>query len=300
MSENLDDAAISESIRALQPLDVDLAATVLRETKQIMNDLGVVFFLRQGTCLGAIRDNGFISWDDDLDIGSVIGLHGLTERSIDRVVTSFRDNGYLATILRNAHFIFVALIKASVRLEWTCYKIFNDSIFHYPGVQIPLRLFTELKEIDFIGEKFLVPNPPEEYLRCKYGADWMTPKQNGYEKDIVQMVPQVALPGQAGGLRQFLTRQFLPWRAARLRVFDAEGEAVSGAEVVVVGLNCSRTNSQGYARFYLPCDDFYALVIRHGYHEEVLYEEKMTPGETYVYRPNPALATGRYFALTQE
>ena len=65
MAENLDDDAISESIRALQPLDVTLAATVLRETKQIMDDLGVVFFLRQRTCLGAIRDNGFISWDDD-------------------------------------------------------------------------------------------------------------------------------------------------------------------------------------------------------------------------------------------
>ena len=299
-SDGADEAALERSYAVLQPVDVATGERLLREAKQIMDQLGVVFFLRQGTCLGAIRDNGFIPWDDDLDLGSVLGLHGLTERSIDPVVAAFRDNGYFAKVESNDHYISVALMKSYTRMDWACHWIIDDSIFQYPGVRIPVRLLTQLKEIDFIGEKFLVPNPPEEYPRFKYGADWMTPKKTGYEKDILEMIPEATVPGHAGRLRQFLTKYILQSRAGRLRVLDHEGKPVTGAEVLVAGLGRSSTNKQGYAKLYLPCDDFYALVIKYGNHEEVLYQEKMTPRGTYVYRPDPLLPSGRLSALSPE
>jgi len=283
-----------------QPIDVAVAEEMLREAKQIMDQLEVVFFLRQGTCLGAVRDNELIPWDDDVDLGSVIGLNGLTERSIERVVAAFREIGYGVTVENLDHYIYVELKKSSMRMDWACYRIIDDNIFHYPGIRIPIRLFTELKEIEFIGEKFLVPNPPEEYLRIKYGPSWMTPKRREWVKDVVQMIPEMSVPGRAGKLRQLLTSHVLRWRAGRLSVLDDAGNPVAGADVVVTGLSQSKTNKQGYARFYLPCDDYYALVIRYGNHEEVLYEEKMTPGVTYVYRPDPLSASGRLGVLSRQ
>ena len=51
---------------------------------------------------------------------------------------------------------------------------------------MPATLFTHPREIEFLGEKFFVPNPPEEYLRLKYGAQWMVPRKAGeYEEDVV-------------------------------------------------------------------------------------------------------------------
>ena len=294
------DDVFETSYRALQPLDVTAAESMLKEAKEILDQLGVVFFLRHGTCLGAVRDGGFIPWDDDLDLGSVIGLHGLTETSIGSAVEAFRDRGYLARLEYSDHSVAVPIVKGATRIDWTCYRILADSIFQYPGVRVPVRLFTQLKEIDFVGEKFLVPNPPEEYLRFKYGPDWQTPKQTGYEKDIVRMIPEAPIPGRAGALKQFLVRRFLPWRAGTLRVLDREGNAVSGAEVVVAGLGLTKTDKAGYAKFYLPSDDFYALSIRYEGHDEVLYEEKMSPGGKYVYRADPLTTSGRLFALATE
>ena len=300
VSNGADESALERTYSDSRPIDAAVAKEMLKEAKQIMDQLGVVFFLRQGTCLGAVRDNELIPWDDDLDIGSVIGLNGLSERSIDRAVAAFRDNGYSADVQSNDHYIYVALMKSSIRMDWECFRIIDENIFHFPGIRFPIRLFTGLKEIEFIGEKFLVPNPSEEYLRIKYGPSWMTPKRREWMKDVVQMIPEASAPGHAGKLRQLLASHVLRWRAGRLRVLDDAGNPVAGADVVVAGLNRSKTNKQGYARFYLPCDDFYALVIKYGGYEEVLYEEKMIRGVTYVYRPDPLSASGRLGVLSRQ
>ncbi len=245
LSNAADESALEWTYSDSRPINVATAKEMLREAKQIMDQLEVVFFLRQGTCLGAIRDNELIPWDDDLDLGSVIGLHGLSERSIDRVVAAFRDNGYSIDVESYDHFIYVKLTKSSNRMDWNCYRIIDDNIFHYPGIQLPVRLFTELKEIEFIGEKFLVPNPPEEYLSTKYGPSWMTPKRREWVKDVVQMIPETSIPGRAGKLRQLLTSHILRWRAVRLRVLDDADNPVAGADVVFAGLSRSKTKQAG-------------------------------------------------------
>ena len=292
-SNGADLAALERSYAVAPPICVVTAEGLVREAKQIMDQLGVVFFLRQGTCLGAIRDKGFIPWDDDVDLGSIVGLHGVTEKTIDTVASAFRDNGYFAKIEHNEHYINVAMMKSSTRIDWASYRIIDDSIVHYPGVRIPAKLFTRLKEIDFVGAKYLVPNPPEEYLRLKYGAEWMTPKKlGGFEKDILEMILD-APPSDS-------SKRKLQWGTVKLKVLDHESKPVVGAEVRIAGVGRSRTNRLGYTKFYLPCDDWYALVIKYDNHEEVLYQEKMTRRQTYIYRPDPSIESGRLCVLSTE
>lgn len=41
---------------------------IFKEVKKICNDYNIPYYAIGGTCIGAIRHNGFIPWDDDLDI----------------------------------------------------------------------------------------------------------------------------------------------------------------------------------------------------------------------------------------
>ncbi len=288
----------------LKPMAMTAAEALLKEAKQILDQLGLVFFLRHGTCLGAVRDNAFIEWDDDLDIGSVIGLHGLTEELVRSAADVFTEHGFDARIEENELHVSVELEKSGTHLDWSCYRIIDDSIYQWPVVQIPVSLHTDLQEIDFLGAKFLVPNPPEEYLRLKYGPEWMIPKRAGrFEQQVLDLMAETTLPDGMMGLANKLEPQR---HTGSLKVLDREGRPVEGAEVslaattVLTGLDTSRTNTDGYVYFRLPGEAGYVVAVQYGDHKEILYVEHLAPGVDYVYKPDPQNPSGRADALIAE
>ena len=146
-----DEAALFESYGNPQQINPEIAKQLLKEAKGIVEQQGVSFFLRQGTCLGAVRDQAFIPWDDDLDLGCVIGLNGFTEDLIEPILDGFRDQGYFVSVESNDHWIAAGMIKSSLRVDLTFFRIIDDSIFHFPLIWMPARLFANLKEIEFAG-----------------------------------------------------------------------------------------------------------------------------------------------------
>ena len=299
--------------RTTPPMDVAIAEKLLLEVKEVMDRLGVQFFLRQGTCLGAVRDNAFIPWDDDLDVGVILGVNGFTEQSIKPLLAAFREIGFYVQSESSDSVIYASLLRDNIRADVMFHRVIDEQIYHWPGIWFPVALFNQLKEINFIGETFLVPNPPEEYLKIKYGPDWQTPKRFGYAKDVVDNLPTEHMPGFLERMKRTVSGFFYPGNVTRLRVLDNNGSPVEGANIRIVGLGSFETGKQGYAKLYLKTKGYassmgsvsdevgsvYAIVVSHGGHEEVLYEEILAPNRSYVYRPDPAQTEGRIFVLCQ-
>jgi hypothetical protein len=268
-----DQESLDFTLKYNPPMGVAAGERALKEAKKILDELGVTFLLSSGTCLGAVRDDALIPWDDDLDLISVIGADGFTEESVDAAVAAFREHGYFVSEMEGGTNRSFSMIKDYVRTGWECYRIVGESVWVYPMTEIPARLFLQPREITFLGERFLVPDPTEEYLRLKYGEEWQTPKRSGaYEIDVVDKVPGAEWSGSP----------------STLRVLDEEGRPVAGAEVVLVGGGRSETDERGYAEMILPGVDWYALVIRYPGHERVLYMEQLQPDKAYVYRADSA------------
>ena len=290
-----DNSSLEQSYQTLQPMETNNALAILGEAKKILDQLGVVFFLRQGTCLGAIRENGLIPWDDDLDLGSVIGLHGFNEEQVDLVILEFKKLGFSTNLEKYLDYLDVTMMKSNIRIDWTCYRIVDDSIIHFPGLPIPVQLVMKLKEIEFAGGSYLVPNPPEDYLLAKYGPNWKIPKRSGYEKDILAMIPdstnQERHPSIGKNSDSSMTK---------VRIFDENGEVVKDALVRVAKHGEFRTDEHGYAEFLLPEDNWYSLVINYNSHEEILYLERLSIGVTYTYKTDLLTKSGRTLVLSKE
>lgn len=267
-----------------QPVDAATADRLLAEVNQVMSENNAVFFLRQGTCLGIVRDGKLIPWDDDIDIGSIYGFHGFSEETIASTVPKFKESGFLIRITRNDYNKCVTFIKDSMRIDWGCYWVIDDAIVMYPAIRIPVHLFVNLKEVTYLGHKYLVPNPPEEYLRAKYGHDWRIPKRAGeYEGDVIDVISN---SHRSGWSRSFyhLTERLRWWLCTKIYIIDEKGEPLSGVEVFIPGLGVYWTDKKGAFRVILPSFDYYALKINLNDNERILYMEQLQPRTDYVYQ----------------
>ena len=256
------------------------AGKVLLEIRQLLNDANIIFFLRHGTCLGAVRDGELIPWDDDIDIGSIIGMHNLDEPSILQAVDGFKRAGFQVKVLETDFHIGVELSKLGIPVDWTCYRVFEKSILQYPGVKIPVQIYEDLSTVSLLDKPFLVPSPPEEYLTLKYGSDWRVPKKTGFEADIIDSIPESINLGVKYSIFTRVSKFLFPSKYSIVRR--------------------QTTDHDGCVQFDLSHEDYYAVDIGIGENREILYEEVLKPGGDYFYIQDPHEIYGRIHVLKEK
>lgn len=133
----------------------DIADKVLNEYWDIADTLKIKTFLFEGTCLGFVRDGGYIFADNDIDVGILGGK--IEEITVELVKAGFEHKRDWCE--NNRHFV-----KYDILLD--VYYIF------YPWERELLQPFDSVTYKDRV---YNVPHPVEEYLKQNYG-DWKTIK----------------------------------------------------------------------------------------------------------------------------
>lgn len=144
----------------------------LLETKKLLDELGIRFYLMAGTLLGIIREGRLLPWDNDIDIGLLADC-GMRQAVYDK----FIEAGFSKIFIKgpdNHDLYCLACHGRILAVSLQFVKQLEDGRFKAATVPIfwPRCFFKKMKTVEYLGKKFLVPTPPEEYLDINYGKTW--------------------------------------------------------------------------------------------------------------------------------
>lgn len=142
------------SLRKLQNIQLD----ILKEYIRICKKYHLQYFLIGGSCLGAVRHQGFIPWDDDIDVGMPREDY---EKFLEVAVNELPRSYFLQTAKTDPHYPLnfakirhnqTAFLESAVAHLEINHGVYMD-IFPIDGYSSSLRLKWKIKRLKWGIEK---------------------------------------------------------------------------------------------------------------------------------------------------
>lgn len=203
-----------DDLRKVQLLQLKMA----KEIKRVCEKYGISYSMLAGTMLGAVRHEGFIPWDDDLDIGM---LRGDYDRFLAVAPKEMGGDYFVQTWDTDPQY---ALPFAKVRLEKTRYteKNAGEAVIH-DGIYVDVFVFDNIPE---------QPRKQKAHKRVTYLLQRMLLAKNGYclwdenetgKKRAYQVLKAVSAPFSLRSLQKKLDREMRRYDGAKTEWVTAIG-----------------------------------------------------------------------------
>jgi len=159
---------------------------LLLSLTKLFNKHEIAYWLDYGTLLGAVRHNGFIPWDDDLDIGVLNkDRDKIKQIIIENLDSSYKiyDSGEHEKFLKFEKYYGTNRVSIDIftysdyngKLQGTFFP--SSIVYNKP---FPKEAIFPLSKITFEGIEYSVPKEYHLYLKKNYGEYMSLPKSSHY------------------------------------------------------------------------------------------------------------------------
>ncbi len=151
----------------------------------ILDEVKIKYFLKNGILLGAVREKNFIKWDWDVEF-SVFSEDFLPK--INQITFLLKKNNFnIVKVVdkKNGPKIdfygkYPRIVTSYCIWSWNYSK--SKNIYWRKELSVPSKFLKKLSKIEFLGRKFYCPSNPKQYLTWVYG-NWQVPF-NSSNKDL--------------------------------------------------------------------------------------------------------------------
>ena len=176
LKNQIKNSLIKEKHKILNvPLNLDICKENLELISSILNQNNLIFWLSEGTALGAIRDNNFIIYDDDVDIGM---WYSDFDRFKKLALPLLIKNGFTCDQVKMSNsYVTISRKGEKIDIDFTGYDIECAACLttnaNCKNCNILIDKLSNMSYIMFLGKSYLCPGI--EYLEYLYGPTWQTP-----------------------------------------------------------------------------------------------------------------------------
>lgn len=163
----------------------------LKKLTNILQDIGIKYWLDYGTLLGAYRNNRVIKHDYDLDLSILFEKEKFNSEELceilsqDYYIMHHSVNSYICIYPKNNSKF--TMVHIDIYFWYTDCKLIKSST--WPDIYTPKHFYDELEDIKLEGLDFKCPRYLSIYLQFRYGIDFMEEKPN-YSPDKNVVVPK--------------------------------------------------------------------------------------------------------------
>ena len=178
------------------------AKAVIESTTQILEKMGVRYWLDSGTLLGAVRNNAINVLDHDVDIRCF--KEDVPDDKMGLLMGELYQAGFTTLECNDGDRkqMLALHLAAKCMLDLKFCEHDDEHLWYYvwdfnrgsaidgsePAVHcFPMKFFDKLGSRKFLGRKYPVPSPEKEYLEFHYGEKWREFKLNPEDVDMTDL-----------------------------------------------------------------------------------------------------------------
>lgn len=156
----------------LPPYNLKMREHALQDAYPLLLLTKKTFWLTGGSLLGAVRNNDFIAWDDDVDMD-------MLEKDFVQIMYKLKEDlisvGFVVRLIDTKEYPKMSFFKYGQKISLGALHRRGDYLIR-PHYRYPAKYFNRKKTIVFKAMEFSIPSPVDGFLTYVYG-DWRTPKK---------------------------------------------------------------------------------------------------------------------------